>query len=139
MKILNLFLNYSCNARCGFCFNPAEPSEREWRGMSTQKAAAVMIDAYKAGYRSVSFIGGEATARPDFLKLVAAARRIGFEDQRLVTNGFKLAERGYADAIVRAGMKGIDISIHSHLPEINDRLLGVPGATEKALKAIANI
>ncbi len=139
MKILNLFLNYACNARCGFCFNPADPSETQWKGMSTRKALAVMLDAYKAGCRSVSFIGGEATVRPDFVKIAAAARRIGFEDLRLVTNGFKLADKDYADSLIAAGIGGVDLSLHSHLEGINDRLLGVKGATAKALAALENL
>lgn len=139
MKILNLFLNYSCNARCGFCFNPAEPSQAQWRGMTTQRAAAALLQGYRDGCRAVSFIGGEATVRPDFLKLTALARRVGYEERRLVTNGIKLAERGYAEALVRAGLSRVDLSLHSHRPELHDRLLGVPGSFQKAMEALRHL
>ena len=139
MKILNLFLNYSCNARCGFCFNPASPSEGEWRGMSTPRALSVLLEARRDGYEAVSFIGGEATVRRDFIKIVAAARRVGFRDRRLVTNGLKLADPAAADALAKAGLTSVEVSLHSHLPEVHDRLLGVPGALQKALAAVENL
>lgn len=139
MRMLSLFLNYSCNARCGFCFNPAAPPQREWLGISTRRAVAAMIDAYADGCRCVSFIGGEVTVRGDFLKLIAAARRLGFEDIRLVTNGLRLSEPDYVDSLVRAGLSAVELSVHAHLPEIHDRLLGVPGAYEKAMSALAHL
>lgn len=136
MRIFNLFLNYSCNAKCGFCFNPHDAPQSEVQGLSTEKAAWSMLEAYRSGCRSVSFIGGEVTVRGDFITLVAAAKKIGYEDLRLVTNGLRLAEPGYVDALVGAGITGVDVSIHSHLPEMHDRLLGVAGAFDKAVEAL---
>lgn len=137
MKMLNLFLNYSCNAKCGFCFNPADPSEAEERGLSTEKAAWALVSGFRSGHRSVSFIGGEVTIRGDFVKLAAAARRTGYEDIRLVTNGVRLSEPGYVDSLMAAGVTGVDVSLHSHRAEMHDRLLGFPGAFEKATAALS--
>lgn len=139
MKMLNLFLNYSCNAKCGFCFNPANPSEAEEQGLSTEKAAWALVAGFRSGHRSVSFIGGEVTVRGDFIKLVAAARRTGYEDIRLVSNGLRLAEPGYVDSLLAAGVTGVDISLHSHRAVMHDKLLGFPGAFEKAAAALSRL
>jgi len=135
-RVFRLFLNYACNAKCPFCFNPPDAPEWEVRGMPLRTALAVLRRAYGEGLRAVSFIGGEPTVRGDFLKIVAAARRLGFEDLQLVTNGVRLAEPAYVRALVRAGLRTVDVSIHAADPALHDRMLALPGAHQRALRAL---
>ena|GEM_PF-3308856 len=44
----------------------------------------------------------------------------------------------FARKLVEAGVTRINFSIHSHLPEVEEYLIQVPGGLERKMKAIDN-
>jgi len=137
MKALEILLGYGCNEKCSFCSQ--ETSWRKQDGLAFETAARELYLASKDGFKSVCFTGGEPTLRKDLVKLVALARRLGFDYIRVQTNGVRLADRGYCQELIGAGATFFRISIHDHRAEVHDRLVKVPGALEKALAGAANI
>jgi GTP 3',8-cyclase len=102
---LRIGLTSRCNIRCQYCL-PAGP-----QGVITQatfdELTEVLRAAYEVGIRRVHYTGGEPTVRRDFLDILAAARDIGFTQQIVTTNGYRLhriidkaAENGLTRAII---------------------------------------
>ncbi len=130
-KSLEFFVNYSCNAKCPFCFNPPDASAELERGLPLRELAARLLSGWREGYRAVKFIGGEVTVREDLPQILAAARQIGYRSIQLTTNGLRLADPAYARRLVTLGVNRVRFSVHGHLSELHDRLVGVPGALAK--------
>src|ERR1700731_119770 len=85
---LRIGLTSRCNIRCKYCL-PAGP-----QGVITQatfgELTEVLQAAYEVGIRRVHYTGGEPTVRRDFLDILAAARDIGYTQQIVTTNGYRL-------------------------------------------------
>jgi tetratricopeptide (TPR) repeat protein len=139
MKTLEFFVNYSCNAKCPFCFNPPDASPELDRGLPLTELAARLLKGWREGYRAVKFIGGEVTVRDDLPQLLALARKIGYRSIQLTTNGIRLADPAYARKLVRLGVDHVRFSIHGHTPELHDGLVRVPGALAKIERAAGTL
>ena len=85
---LRIGLTSRCNIRCKYCL-PAGP-----QGVITQATFGELTEVLRAGYevgiRRVHYTGGEPTVRRDFLDILAAARDIGYTQQIVTTNGYRL-------------------------------------------------
>lgn len=139
MRTFNVFLNYACNARCPFCFNPVSPSPEEERGGSFDEVARQLYQGRKDGYDAVNFLGGEVTVRGDYPKIVAFARKAGYGEITMDTNGLRLADPAYTAELAAAGLGCARLSVHAPDAATHDRQVRVPGAFEKILTAIANL
>jgi cyclic pyranopterin phosphate synthase len=134
-KSLEFFVNYACNAKCPFCFNPPDAAPELDFGLPLPELARRLLEGWREGYRAVKFIGGEVTIREDLPKILGLARRIGYRSIQVTTNGIRLADPAYARTLVRLGVNRVRFSIHGHTPELHDRLVAVPGALVKIERA----
>jgi len=138
-KVCEVTVNSACNNKCLFCysepgsFGPGAPESR-------------LEDIFKALYLGrrqgcwiAAIIGGEPTLRGDIDKIAAFARKAGYACIKLCTNGAKLADPAYAAQMAAAGFNMFDISLHGHNAALHDRLVGVPGAFDKAVRAVKNL
>lgn len=137
--VFELFLNYACQAKCGFCYNPPITDELLRRELSFEQAAAALFAASRKGMRALNLHGGEVTLRDDLPKLLRLAKKLGFDRITLVTNGVKLGDARYAKAVVAAGVTHVRMSVHAPDAETHDRIVVVPGAFEKLSKGLAHL
>ena len=137
--VFELFLNYACQAKCAFCYNPPITDELLRRELSFEQAAAALYRAAKAGAKRLNMHGGEVTLRDDLLKIVRLARKTGFEQITLVTNGVKLGDAKYAKALVSAGVTHARMSLHAPDAKTHDAIVMVPGAFDRALRGAAHL
>lgn len=134
-----LLLNYACTAKCPFCYNPPLTPELLRRDLSFDQAVRSLYAAAKSGARLLNLHGGEVTLRDDLPKLLALARKLGFAQITVVTNGVRLGHADYADALVAAGATHFRLSIHAASPAIHDELLAIPGAFARAAAALSHL
>ncbi len=135
-KCYELILNYNCNARCRFC---SQGDFDKSLNAPFQEIARNIYSAYKDGYRRIGFTGGEPLVRPDILKVLSLARKVGFPFIRVQTNGIKLADPAFCRALAKAGLTFCKFSFTSDRASDHDALVGVPGALEKALAGLENL
>ncbi len=135
VKSLEFFVNYACNAKCPFCFNPPDATPELDYGLPLPELAKRLLEGWREGYRAVKFIGGEVTVRDDLPTILGLARRIGYRSIQVTTNGIRLADPAYARLLVRLGVDRVRFSIHGHTPALHDGLVMVPGALAKIEKA----
>ncbi|MCS6799439.1 MAG: radical SAM protein [Myxococcota bacterium] len=119
-----------CNHFCGFCSNPTTPYEHDLDSMRV-----LVDDLVRRGYHGVILTGGEPTLHPDLPAIAAHARARGLH-VRMITNGSRLADPGFARRMAEAGLQLVHVSIYSVRPQVEARLRGTPGTLEKAFAAI---
>lgn len=121
-----------CNHFCGFCSNPATPYAHTFETMQ------VLVDDLVArGYFGVILTGGEPSLHPELPRIARYAKDQGLH-VRMITNGWRLAEPGFAEEMAAAGLELVHVSIYSVRAPVEERLRGLPGTLEKAFAAIAN-
>jgi cyclic pyranopterin phosphate synthase len=102
-----------CNFRCQYCM-PADglPWLERSAVLSFEEIERLVSVFAAMGVTDVRLTGGEPLVRRDFPKLVSMLAGVeGIEDLSLTTNGY-LLERD-ADALVRAGISRVNVSIDS--------------------------
>lgn len=123
-------LTYGCQNRCTFCYASSPFRGPRRPPMTTDQVTEVMEKIFsQAHVPSLSFTGGEATLRPDLPELIRRAKTIGFR-VNLITNGIRLAEPGYAVALVDAGLDSAQVSLEAGHASIHDSVVGRRGAFE---------
>ncbi|MCA9606959.1 MAG: radical SAM protein, partial [Myxococcales bacterium] len=125
MPLLDVILGYDCNLACTYC--TISPAMRA-RALTTERVARAMKDARSRGYEDVSFTGGEPTIRGDLLSLVRYAKKLGFRDVKVQSNGLLFASRANAERLVEAGVSTFHVSIHTHDEAAYDRMVRRPGS-----------
>ncbi len=136
-KIYDLYPGYACNAKCLFCFNPAE-MERPDKGFSFRDVARELYLMRRLGHRHMNILGGEPTVRRDLPEICAVAKKVGFLTVAITTNGIRTADPGLAHGLGAAGLDLAIVSVHGHIPEIHDGIVGVPGALQKVFRSLEN-
>ncbi|MFX0092338.1 MAG: radical SAM protein [Candidatus Hodarchaeota archaeon] len=133
LETLYIPVTIFCNLNCVHCniWKTRLPSE-----VSLEKRCEFISYIGKVSPDTqVALTGGEPFTRPDILyKLLSTSKRTSLPT--LVTTNGTLVTRELAEKAVREGLQTIFISLDSHLPEIHDRIKGVPGTFDKAVQAI---
>lgn len=130
-----LELTYRCNLDCFFCYNDlglqGEP-------LSTDEYFRLLDDLRRMEVLNLTFSGGEPLAHPDFLKLGARARELGFV-VRIKSNGHAL--RGELARRIRDEVDPflIEVSLHGATAATHDRQTRVPGSFERLLANLRHL
>ena len=123
-------LTYRCNERCVHCYLDHDDHGE----LTTVECLAVMEELAKAGTLFLTFSGGEIFLRPDLYEILAEARRLHF-DISLKTNAL-LVTKERAARLREFGVRRVQISIYSDVPEVHDAITKVPGSLQRTLAAI---
>lgn len=125
-----------CNQRCTFCLD-------SWNQNGTYVAAtelqAFIRRGREQGGERLILSGGEATVHPEFLRLCRYGKDLGYEWVQTVTNGQMFAYPDFARRAKVAGLDEATFSMHGHDAKLHDRLVGLPGAFDRANQGIRNL
>lgn len=119
-----------CNQRCLFCSNPENQrlvTVGEFRGQ--------VDDLVRGGHDGVFLTGGEPTLHPRLGELVRIAARAGLA-VRIITNGQETARPGVLEALRRSGLSHLHVSLHSHIPSVQDRIARRKGSRERIARTL---
>lgn len=122
-----------CNNECIFCSNPQFKKD-----FTLGEAKKLALKLKEDGVTEVFLSGGEPTIAKLLLDIISYLKEIGI-NPRIITNGVKLEDIGLAKKIYNAGVRDINVSIHSHKASIADKLSQREGYFEKTLKGIRNL
>ncbi|MCX5864763.1 MAG: GTP 3',8-cyclase MoaA [Deltaproteobacteria bacterium] len=125
ISYLRISLTDHCNLRCQYC-SPQEGQVKltSEELLSYEEILRVVRIAVSLGIEKVRLTGGEPLVRRDVLSFVKALAEIpGLTDIRLTTNGVLLAD--YAEALQKAGISKLNISLDTLRPERFQQITGV--------------
>jgi MoaA/NifB/PqqE/SkfB family radical SAM enzyme len=132
-RIIDIATTNRCQCRCIHCCAEAHRVSGK-RELETGELKNLIDQAQHLGAIQVVFSGGEPLLRKDIVELVHHAHEAGMMI-RLNTNGLLLKPRLVLD-LKKAGLNICAVSIDDAEPEVHDRLRGVPGLYEKALRGV---
>lgn len=133
-SVLHLPVGYACNNRCVFCPLDCPRGER----VIPRERLLKRLEVGRLSHDRVTFSGGEPTLNRHLIPLISAARRLGYTEVTLETNGRRLAERRVVSALVRAGVSHLQISIHGPECRVHDSLTRRPGSYVESLAGLRN-
>ncbi len=127
-KVFTVQTGIGCNNNCIFC-------------METQKRPKIkhtLQDFKKASktYDIIDFSLGEPTLNPKLFEMIAMAKKVGFKNIEITTNGRMLSLPNYAKKLVNAGLTKFKISIHGADAFTHDSLTRTPGSFKQVLSGL---
>ncbi len=117
INYLRISITDRCNLRCEYCM-PKEGVSQFGHAeiLRYEEIMRIAKVAVAKGITKVRITGGEPLVRKDAVELISQISRLeGVEDLSMTTNGVLLAE--FAQALSRAGLKRVNISMDSLSPE----------------------
>lgn len=139
--LANIDVTNRCNLHCPICFANAERSgyiyeptrDQIWQMMIMLRAEHP-VPCY-----AVQFAGGEPTLRDDLPELIEMAKRMGFVQVQIATNGVRMAENpGYCLRLKRTQLSTVYMQFDGVTPEPYLAARGF-NALPLKLKAIENM
>lgn len=131
---MDLALTYRCNNACAHCYNARS---RNYPELSTQEWCTILDKLWQLGIPHIVFTGGEPTLREDLPELIHHAENNG-QITGLNTNGRRLKDAVYVKKLVDAGLDHIQITLESHMSEIHDQMVCMPGAWPETVAGLKN-
>ena len=131
-------VNYDCVLRCKMCqlwtadFKKSRIGKKKILSLDEMKAAIDELSS--SGIKNYCFIGGEPFLRKDLLDIIGYCKERNLSCIT-VSNGY-LIEEELAERIVLSGLDILAVSIDGPTNEIHDRIRGVKGAFDHAVRAI---
>jgi Y-X(10)_GDL-associated radical SAM protein len=124
-------ITLACDLKCQHCGSRA--GRRRPDELSTEECLDLVRQMARLGTREVTLIGGEAYMRRDWLAIIREIRAQGM-NCTLQSGGLHLNEERIRQA-KEAGLQTAGVSIDGP-PELHDRLRGVKGSFDAALRAL---
>src|SRR5438067_389489 len=127
---------YQCNLACPHCCVPIEWPQR----LDITRAVRFLEEAHGYGIRILGFTGGEPFLYPEFLhRLCRRAAELGFQFDKIMTNGVWYADQSHLKAELRAlaasGFTGkLGLSVDKFHGIETDRLAGFCQAAREAFE-----
>jgi MoaA/NifB/PqqE/SkfB family radical SAM enzyme len=136
--MLHVLVGAQCNNNCLFCMEADRGRRAERIASQSTDDIRRMIDQYPHP-DEVLFTSGEPTLDPGLPTYIGWAKQRGFRAIGLVTNGRRLAYRGYAQELVDAGLNRVTVSIHGHTAALHDGQTRSPGSFEQSLAGLDEV
>ncbi|WDV48113.1 radical SAM protein [Clostridiaceae bacterium M8S5] len=127
-----------CNSKCKFC---SEASHEHTYDFVREKDIIKFLQSHNTSeWTALNIHGGEPTLSASLLKVVRCARNLGYSRIILQTNAHRIGtDKTFAIALNESGIDLYNIGFHGSKREIMDKLTGVHGSFDKALRGIRTI
>lgn len=125
-------LTYRCNLKCEHCHIWQIKDFKD--ELTTDEVLRILGELKAAGTRHVSFSGGEMFMRKDVFDIIRHAKSLGLK-VGANSNGWVIDE-AMAGRVASSGLDMVYISVDGSSPEVHDRIRGINGSHDRAIRAI---
>jgi len=132
MGLCVLHITNLCNLKCRHCY--AAASEKLNNELTLEEIKDIVDQLVEMDINYITVSGGEPFEREDVFEIIRYIREKGIHV--MITSNGTLITQETIDELKKYDIDSIQISIDSHIPEINDEFRGVKGAFEKAVRGI---
>ncbi len=136
-RFLFLQMNKRCNLKCIHCAFWRDDDKDKANYLDPEGRRRVLSEFAAMNPRGAMVIcGGESMLDlEDYFDLCRHSRRLGLTCISVV-NGTRIRTPDMAERMIREGPHEISVSLNSWRPDLHDATRGVPGAFDKAVKAL---
>ena len=136
-RFLFIEINQRCNLRCLHCAYWLRDESDRGEFLTSDGRLAIIEDFARLNPQgTVVTCGGEQMLdEDDYFAVTSRCRELGLSCFSVV-NGTCIDDDAVADRMILEGPSEITVSLNSHLAEIHDRSRGVPGAFDRAVRAL---
>lgn len=136
LHTITVSVTESCCMECAHCSQNAKHGKG--REFACEDLIRVLSEAYELGARYFGVFGGEPLMYPYLNEVVSYAFKKGYKDVIIFTKG-TLIDYEKAKELRSIGIKEIQVSCDSHIPEIYEEIVGQQGAFSKFYEGIYNL
>lgn len=137
LKHIEINIWKACNNRCVFCMSKNVP--KEMLKLAEFNYLKSRIDYYREQwYNSIWFLWGDISIHPKIIDIIKYSKIKWFDYINVITNGMLFDNYNFAKEILIAWTTRVNISIHSHINEIEDNITRVKWWLQRKLKSIDN-
>jgi len=126
-------VTYRCILACHHCFLDRKPATADGE-LTLREIESIFDQLRDAGTLYLTLTGGEPFMREDILDIVAAARKRRFAVS-LLTSGYLCGNRDI-DTLAALWPENVQVSLYGSNGETHDRLTGVTGSFDRAMRTI---
>ncbi len=137
LKHIEINIWKACNNKCLFCMS-SNPHNWDIKFVDLETIKTKLFSYFSDWYRSVWFLGWDISIHPNIIEIISYCKEIWFIDINVISNAMRFSDYEFSKRLVESGITRINISVHSHLDEIEDLLTQVKWWLQKKLKAIDN-
>ena len=135
----NIDITARCNLSCPICFADAGDSQTEPTQEQIRFVMTILRQQKPVPCPAVQLSGGEPTMREDLPEIVAMAKKLGFAQIQVATNGLMLAtSRDLSKTLAQNGLSSVYLQFDGFSPETHKALRGRDLLHVK-LQAIENV
>ncbi len=135
MRRIDIKTGYLCNNNCLFC---VQAHNKQLKNKPYESVIDDLRKGRETGCTGVVFTGGEFTVRPDCIKLVREAKKLGYEIIQIQSNGRMFSHMDFCRKIIVAGANEFSPALHGHIKELHDYLTSAE-SFEQTLQGIKNL
>ena len=136
--VVNLAIGAECGQRCAFC-SVKETWPAEDGGEVTLRAlVSELADKRRRGVRKLRVNGYDPLAFSRILDVLRFATEAGYTEADVFSPCTRLADEAFCDAVLAAlpASRRFYVPIYGATADVHDLVVGVPGAFDRALRAI---
>ena len=136
MRRVDLMLSQQCNTNCIFCYlHGIKKSDYDF---SFDKIKETLENGAAKGYKEVYISGGEPTLNNKLPEIIAYAKKLGFQDIKIMTNGLRMSYPNFLKKLIGCGLNQLAFSLHGSDAKTHDFHTNYKGSFELSEKAIDN-
>jgi MoaA/NifB/PqqE/SkfB family radical SAM enzyme len=139
LKHIEVNIWKACNNKCIFCLS--WDSLYKWWDIAfvDYKTIKDKLDwYYSKWYRSIGFLWWDISIHPDLYKIIKYCKYLWYKEIHVITNSMVFDDYNKAKKLILGWVTRVNISVHSHIGDIEDNLIQVPWWLNRKLKAIDN-
>lgn len=128
-------MEFRCNLKCVHCMIE-DTMDRLVPQTPEQFRSLLAHNAAHREWSGLILTGSEITLHRDLPEWARMARRHGFEHVRIQTHGMRLAQVGYCEELIDAGVDEFFVSVTAADAATHDDITQVPGSFDKTLRGL---
>jgi MoaA/NifB/PqqE/SkfB family radical SAM enzyme len=136
IKRLDLKVGFACNNYCKFC---VQGNKRKSCFFKDKELLKRKIEESHKICNEIVFTGGEPTLHKDLFELIEFAKKLGYSNIQIQSNGRMFAYLDFCKEVIKRGATEFSIALHGHLPSLHDWLTSVKGSFYQTVKGICNL
>jgi MoaA/NifB/PqqE/SkfB family radical SAM enzyme len=137
MQRIDVKLGFDCNNRCLFCVQGDK--RQHYRPRPLAQIERDLLQGLQRGSVGLVLTGGEPTLQKTFLAVIRLARKLGYADVQVQTNGRSFSYEAFCRAAIGAGATEFSPALHGSTAEIHDRLTCAPGSFAQTVAGIRTL